>query len=140
MGNSKYCKSSLEWPFSNLEKRLLFALPVLSAVTYLPALFMSQLLRVKLICFLSMTSLACTGFILMFRPIAQTLPSNYDEPVQQLESESTPKDQYLSYLNGFLCVLILLNAAPLRDESNVHDGFWLLCILPFCRSMKKISA
>lgn len=139
MRNLKYFQL-FEWrALSNSRKRLLLAFPVLCALTYLPALVMSHLLRARLMCLLSITSLACTAYILMFKPIAQPVPANRNQLVQQLDSEPKPRDRYLSYLNGGLSVLILLNSAALKDERGVHDGFWLLCTLPARKSMK-ISA
>ena len=101
---------------------------------------MSHLLRAKLLCLLSMTSLACTAYILYCKPIPQVVPSDRNQLAQRLESESGPFDRYLSYLNGGLSVLILLSSVALRDERGVHDGFWLLCTLPACKFLRNPSS
>lgn len=124
---------------SDSRERLLLALPILCALTYLPALVMSHLLRAKLLCLLSITSLVCTAYILMFKPIAQPVSTNRNQLAQQLESQSTFRIRFLNYLNGGLSVLIFLSSAALKEEKGVHEGFWLLCTLPARKSMK-ISA
>ena len=100
---------------------------------------MSHLIRAKVICLLSITSLICTAYILMYKPIAQPAPANRNQLSQQLESDSTIRGRFLVYLNGGLSGLILLNSASLKEEKGVHEGFWLLCTLPARKSME-ISA
>ena len=46
------------------------------------------------------------------------------------EASPGPIQRYIDYLNGGLSCLICLNALTLRGREGVHEGFWLLCILP----------
>ena len=49
------------------------------------------------------------------------------------EASDSPIHQYLPYLNGALTSLIALNTLTISSKKGVHDGFWLLCLLPACK-------
>ena len=39
-------------------------------------------------------------------------------------------NQYLSYLNATLSLLLAVSAIAWRGRKGIHESFWLLCILP----------
>jgi len=88
------------------------------------------LIAAKLISLLSMSSLIATAYILVFVPNTRANKSNSEEPRKQLQSERGPIHKYISHLNGGLSLLIATNAFGFRDKRGVHEGFWLLCLLP----------
>ena len=50
--------------------------------------------------------------------------------MRHLEPVPGPLHQYLSYLNAGLSLLLGLYAIGFRGRNGVHDGFWMLCLLP----------
>lgn len=82
-------------------------------------------------CTLSVSSLVATAYILIFVPNTQSEPSNSKQPSQISRFRDGPIRQYINFLNGALAVLIFMNAPTLVNKQGVHDGFWLLCLLPF---------
>ncbi len=82
-------------------------------------------------CLLSISSLVCTAYSLIFIPNTKPEPLNRKKKVKSIfHPQAGPIRQYISHLNGGLSMLILLNAPSLKDKQGVHEGFWLLCILP----------
>lgn len=77
-----------------------------------------------------MTSLIGTAYSLVFVPATQPKPANRLQLVRDFDQKAGPINSYLGYLNGCLSLLVLLNALNLKDKDGVHEGFWLLCILP----------
>ena len=102
-------------------------------MAYLPALITTRLGQVTLVSLLCMTSLIATVYILVFVPNSQPKPLKKAKSIRHLEPESGPVRQYISYLNGALSLLCALNCITFRDKRGVHDGFWLLCLLPIGR-------
>lgn len=104
---------------------------------------MSRLLQVKLISLLSMTSLIATAYILVFVPNTRAESPERARSRREVQSkpEQGPVHKYISYLNGGLSLLIALNAMSFKDKQGVHEGFWLLCLLPVggCLCPFKIS-
>ncbi|KAL2051593.1 hypothetical protein ABVK25_008007 [Lepraria finkii] len=113
-------------------KRIFLAIPTVSATSYIPALIMSRLLQVKLISLLSMTSLIATAYILVFVPNTRAESPERAKSRREVQSkpEKGPVHKYIGYLNGGLSLLIALNAMSFKDKQGVHEGFWLLCLLP----------
>ncbi|KAL6715082.1 hypothetical protein ACLMJK_007343 [Lecanora helva] len=111
-------------------KRFFFAIPSISATSYLPTLIRPSLLSAKLISLLSMTSLIATAYILIFIPNTRPDKSRRQLSGHKIELKAGPIQQHLGYLNGGLSLLIALNALAFKDKGGVHDGFWLLCLLP----------
>ena len=103
----------------------------------MPALLTSQSLLAKLICLLSITSLLASAYMLLYIPLVsdQTADRRGKRPVRDiaLEPESGPLKRYLGLLNGALSMLVSFNAIRFRGGPGVHDGFWLLCLVPGCR-------
>lgn len=114
------------------EQRIFLAIPAISAITFLPAFFTSHQIQVKLMCMLSVSSLIATAYILIFVPNAQSEPSNSRQPRQVSRFRYGPIRQYINLLNGALALLIAMNVPSLISKQGVHEGFWLLCLLPFC--------
>lgn len=106
-------------------------IPAISATTFLPAFFRSHLLQVKLMCTLSISSLIATAYILIFVPNTQSEPLSSKQPRQISRIRDGPIRQYINFLNGALALLIAMNVPTLISKEGVHDGFWLLCLLPF---------
>lgn len=94
---------------------------------------MSGIVQAKLVSLLCITSLIATAYILAFVPYTRPKSPNRAKPKKQLEPKSGPVQQYISYLNGALSLLCALNSITFRDKGGVHDGFWLLCLLPVGR-------
>ena len=92
---------------------------------------MSRLLKARIISLLSMTSLIATAYTLIFVPNTRPASSKKASFRRQLATEPGPVNQYIGYLNGGLSLLIVLNAISFKDKGGVHEGFWLLCFLPF---------
>lgn len=82
-------------------------------------------------CTLSVSSLIATAYILIFVPNNQSEPSNPKQLSQISRFQDGPIRQYINLLNGALAVLIVLNVPTLVNKQGVHEGFWLLCLLPF---------
>lgn len=99
-------------------------------MAYIPALVMSRLVQARLVSLLCMTSLIATAYTLAFIPNTKPKSPNRIKSKRQLEPQPGPIHQYISYLNGALSLLCALNAITFRDKPGVHDGFWLLCLLP----------
>lgn len=99
-------------------------------MAYIPALITSRLVQARLVSLLCMTSLIATAYMLAFVPNVRPKPPNRVKSKRGLEPESGPVHQYISYLNGALSLLCALNSITFRDKRGVHDGFWLLCLLP----------
>lgn len=112
------------------DQRVSLAFPTIAVMVFLPALLMSQPLQARLICLLSISSLMCTAYILIFIPNATPEPANRKQAMHISQSTARPIHQYISYLNGGLSILILLNAFSFKNKQGVHEGFWLLCIIP----------
>ena len=102
-------------------------------MAYIPTLIMSTFVQAKLVSLLCMTSLITTAYILAFVPNTRPKSLNRSKPKRQLEPDQGPVRQYISYLNGALSLLCALNCITFRDRRGVHDGFWLLCLLPIGR-------
>lgn len=77
-----------------------------------------------------MTSLVGTAYSLVFVPATQSKPANRQQLVRDFDQKTGPINSYLGYLNGFLSLLIFLNALNLKNKEGVHEGFWFLCLLP----------
>lgn len=102
-------------------------------MAYIPTLTMSGLVQAKLVSLLCVTSLIATAYILVFIPNTRPEPPNRTKLMRQLEPELGPVRQYISYLNGALSLVCALNSATFRDKRGVHDGFWVICLLPVGR-------
>ncbi|MCJ1425938.1 hypothetical protein MMC29_003839 [Sticta canariensis] len=111
-------------------KRIFLAIPAISTMTFLPALLTTPLVQARVLCLLSMSSLMCTAYILLFIPKINSDSANRNHTQEILQPASGPIHRYLSFLNGGLSMLILLNVFSLKGKQGVHEGFWLLCILP----------
>ena len=111
-------------------KRMFLAIPMISTMTYLPAILTSQSVQAKLVSFLNMTSLLATAYILIC--ISSEKPDSVGgkRALSHFQDEPGPMSRYLPYLNGGLSFLLALNAIVWRRRKGVHEGFWLLCLLP----------
>ena len=109
-------------------------MPVLSAMAYIPTLIRSGLIQAKLVSLICITSLIATAYILAFIPKSSPQSLNQAKSKRHLEPESGPVHRYFSYLNGALSLVCALNSIMFRDKTGVHDGFWVLCLLPAGRS------
>ena len=102
-------------------------------MAYIPTLITSGIVQAKLVSLLCMTSLLATAYILAFVPNTRPQSPNGAKSKRQSASNSGPVHQYIGYLNGALSLLCALNSITFRDKRGVHDGFWLLCLLPVGR-------
>lgn len=113
-----------------IDQRISLVIPTSAAMAFVPVLFVSQPLQAKLICLLSISSLICTAYILIFIPNSRAEPANHKQPMTISQSTTGPIHRYISYLNGGLSILILLNALKFKNQQGVHESFWVLCIVP----------
>lgn len=81
-------------------------------------------------CALSVSSLIATAYILIFVPNTPSEPLNSKQPKQISRFRDGPIRQYINFLNGTLALLIAINVPTLINKEGVHEGFWLLCLLP----------
>ena len=102
-------------------------------MAYIPTLIRSRLIQAKLVSLLCITSLVATTYILAFVPTTGAKSPNRVKSKRQLEPESGPIHQYINYLNGALSLVCALNFITFREKAGVHDGFWVLCLLPLGR-------
>lgn len=108
-------------------------------MAYIPTLFRSRLTQAKIVSLLCITSLVATAYILAFIPTTGAKSPNRVKSKRHLEPESGPIHRYLNYLNGALSLACALNSITFREKAGVHDGFWVLCLLPvgrWCLSRK----
>lgn len=117
-------------PHFDQVQRIFLAIPTISTITFLPALLTSRLFQARILCLLSMSSLICTAYILISIPKNKLDAANRKHTQQILQPASGPIRRYINYFNGGLSILILLNSFNLKGKRGVHEGFWLLCILP----------
>jgi hypothetical protein len=97
---------------------------------------MSRLIQAKLLSLLSMTSLIATAYILVF--VRNTKPqwSKGAKPKHQSQADLGPIKKYIAQLNAGLSFFISLNALAFKDKKGVHEGFWVLLLLPLGKIMK----
>lgn len=119
-----------EDPRSKQVQKVFLAIPAISTMTFLPALITTHLFQARVLCLLSMSSLMCTAYILLFIPKNNSDAANRNHTQEILQPALGPIRRYLGHLNGGLSMLILLNMFSLKGKRGVHEGFWLLCILP----------
>ena len=112
-------------------QRIFLIVPVIAAAAFIPSLLTSQLVQVRLIDLLALTSLICTAYILMSMPNSKPQTAQLSHFGRPLVTGSGPLERYIDFLNGGLSLLVLLNAFWYRGRQGVHEGFWLICILPF---------
>ena len=99
-------------------------------MTYLPAILTSRSTQAKLVSFLNMTSLLATAYILVFISTKKRDMFKGKRALTPLQEEARPVHRYLPYLNGALSFLLAVNAIAWRERKGVHEGFWVLCLLP----------
>jgi len=44
--------------------------------------------------------------------------------------QQRPINKYIPYLNGTFGLLLAIDGLIWRGRSGVHEGFWILCLLP----------
>ncbi|MCJ1414628.1 hypothetical protein MMC32_000955 [Xylographa parallela] len=111
--------------------RLFLALPLVTPMTFLPAIATSSLYQVKFLSFICISSLLATGYILVFISFNEPKKRSVEpRDADRFEPATGPVAQYLPYLNGALSFLLALNAVGWRGRGGVHPGFWILCLQP----------
>ena len=91
---------------------------------------MSRLIQVKIVDLLAITSLVCTGHILISMPNSKPPEAHLSYLGRPLGPDAGPLERCIDYLNSGLSLLVLLNAFSYRGKQGVHEGFWLICTLP----------
>ena len=91
---------------------------------------MSDLFQPRVIAILSISSLICSAYILLFVPNLK--PSGGSNQPRGLADnvDSGPLQLYLVPMNGILSSLLGFNAITFQGTQGVHDGFWVLCLMP----------
>jgi len=100
-------------------------------MAFLPAIIMGPLYQVKFISLFCVSSLLATAYILAFVPNEKGGGIRRPREVfTTFAADSKPIHKYLPYLNGTLSLLLAINALNWRGRRGVHEGFWMLCLLP----------
>lgn len=107
---------------NNLYRNLFLAIPVLAAIYFVFALLASSTARARWISMLSVSSLACTAYVLHFLPI-QGPDRKGKRPIYQIEAEKGPVERYLVYLNASLAGLLLV-AAAVSWKKELREAAW----------------
>ena len=107
---------------NELYRNLFLAIPVLSATYFLYALLVSPTARQRWISMLSVSSLACTAYILHYMPVRGPERKG-KRPVYQIEAEKGPVDKYLVYLNAGLAFFMLM-AAVVSWKKELREAAW----------------
>ncbi|KAI4275020.1 MAG: hypothetical protein LQ337_003508 [Flavoplaca oasis] len=110
---------------SDKMQRAFLAIPLISAVAFLPPLLSASSTQRKFIALLSISSLLCTAYLLFFLPESEATGKRMNT-----RGPPGPLLQHGPYLNGVLSFMIGLSALTMDDKRMDHDGFWLLCLLP----------
>lgn len=114
------------------QQRFFLAIPTTSVMTFFPAILTSRSLQAKFVSILAITSLLSTAYMLVFISNRRSQDHKRKRPMRYLEPETGPVHRYLGYLNAGLSLLLSLYAIGFRGRKGVHDGFWILCLLPGC--------
>lgn len=107
---------------NTLYRRLFLALPLLSALFYLYAFVTASLARQRLIALLSLSSLACTGYILEFMPL-ETPDHKGKRAVWRVEAAKGPLEHFLVWLNAGLVGLLELAAVLSWRRGGLEDAW-----------------
>lgn len=99
-----------------------------AVAAFLPSLWTSSLLSVKIVDLLAIASLSCTAYSLMSMGPNDAVVANARKT--RSNGAQGPMTRYIDFLNGGLSFLVSLNALSFRGRHGVHEGFWLLCVLP----------
>jgi hypothetical protein len=105
-----------------LYRKLYLVIPLSAATYFFLTLFTAASARQRLIALLSLSSLLCTAYILHFMPL-QTPDTKGKRAVYQVQSLSSPIEQYLPYLNAALAGLMLLSAGGSWRRGAVDDAW-----------------
>ena len=101
------------------------------AAAFVPSLLTTRLAQVRLIDLLALSSLTYTAYMLTSMPNSKPQKAQLSHLGRPFEAGSGPLKRSIDYLNGILSLLVLLNAFSYRGRQGVHEGFWLVCVLPF---------
>ncbi|KJX96560.1 hypothetical protein TI39_contig614g00008 [Zymoseptoria brevis] len=107
---------------NTLYRRLFLALPLLSASSYLYAFVTASLARQRLIALLSLSSLACTAYILEFMPL-ETPDKKGKRAVWRVEAAKGPLERYLVWLNAGLVALLEVAALLSWRRGGMEDAW-----------------
>lgn len=107
---------------NDLYRKLYLAIPALSGLYFLLTIFTATSARKRLLFLLSVSSLACTAYILHFLPI-ETPSRKGKRPVYQVEAEKSPVERYILRLNAGLAGLIFLSAVASWWRGAVEDAW-----------------
>jgi hypothetical protein len=74
------------------------------------------------------------GSLSSFTRIAPSVQQRRDYSISQgsflLTSDESPINQYLPYLNAFICALLFLASWAYWSRRDVPEGLWLFLVLP----------
>ena len=77
-----------------------------------------------------MTSLVATAYILVAVPNVKPESSKDEKDKRQPRPDHGPVKKYIAQLNAGLSFFVCLNALAFKDKKGVHEGFWVLLLLP----------
>lgn len=94
---------------------------------FLPSILTSQLLQVKMVGFLAISSLLCSAYVLMTASVDSERTNTAQSSSQR---EQGLIKRYAIPLNASLTLLVALNAFRFYGRQGVHEGYWALCVVP----------
>lgn len=89
---------------------------------------MSQPLQAKFLGLLAISSLLCTAYLLKSGPHVGSRQSSDGEG--SVQKRYGPMQKFGIPFNASLALLVALNAFTFHSKQVVHDGHWLLCLVP----------
>lgn len=107
---------------NELYRKFFVAIPLVGAAFFVYTFFIAGTSRQRLIALLSISSLACTAYILHFMPI-QAPERKGKRPLYQLEAEKGPVGKYLVHMNAALAALLLVAAAVSWNKALREDAW-----------------
>ena len=107
---------------NELYRKAFVAIPLVAAVYFLYAFVTASTARQRLIALMSISSLACTAYILQFLP-TDAPERKGKRPLYQVEAAKSPIEKYLPYMNMALAGLLLL-AATLSWSKHSREDAW----------------
>jgi hypothetical protein len=103
---------------------------MISFTIYLPSIIKSSAWGARITAIMCMTSCLMTAYILVFIPNKKPNGSESRQRLAMMNEDPRPLHVALPYLNIALSILVALNGYLWRDRKGVHDGFWIICLLP----------
>lgn len=118
-----------------MTQRIFLIITLFSAAAFLPSLVASHIVQARLVSVLCILTLLTNAYILIYVSPTELTPSLSASNSLLPGNESRgPTESYIEYANGGLSLILGANAYLFKDRQGVHGSFWLLCLLPACKT------